>query len=137
MDLFSATSTPLAAEATADAVTRLLTLVQELPEQQRDKLTASRFAQGVEEWREAAFLAREVVHATPAGEATWLGGVEQVREASRASVEGLWTGPWDAAMNGVAALLARPSMGQRFTFKHYGQLAAPLRAVGLRVHPDD
>ena len=103
-------------EAIRDLVRRLAVLTPD----DIDKLTAARAA-AREAAREAARAAARAARA-----AAW--------DAARAAA---WDAAGDAAGDAALALVVRDLIGERFTRAHYDTLTAPLRAIGITVHPGD
>ena len=103
-------------EAVRDLVRRLAVLTPD----DIDKLTAARAA-AREAAREAARAAARAARA-----AAW--------DAARAAA---WDAAGDAAGDAALALVVRDLIGERFTRAHYDTLTAPLRAIGITVHPGD
>ena len=72
--------------------------------------------------RDAAWAAARAA----AGAAAW----DAARAAARDAAG-------DAARDAALALVVRDLIGDRFTRAHYDTLTAPLRAIGITVHPGD
>jgi len=111
-------------EAVRDLVRRLAVLTPD----DIDKLTAARAA-AREAAREAARAAARAARA-----AAWDAARAAAWDAARAAA---WDAAGDAAGDAALALVVRDLIGERFTRAHYDTLTAPLRAIGITVHPGD
>ena len=119
-------------EAVRDLVRRLAVLTPD----DIDKLTAAWAAAWVAARAAAREAAREAARAAAraARAAAWDAARAAAWDAARAAA---WDAAGDAAGDAALALVVRDLIGERFTRAHYDTLTAPLRAIGITVHPGD
>ena len=119
-------------EAVRDLVRRLAVLTPD----DIDKLTAAWAAAWVAARAAARDAAREAARAAAraARAAAWDAARAAAWDAARAAA---WDAAGDAAGDAALALVVRDLIGERFTRAHYDTLTAPLRAIGITVHPGD
>ena len=120
-------------EAIRDLVRRLAVLTPD----DIDKLTAAWAAAWDAAWaaawaaaRAAAWAAAWAAARAAARAAAGAAARDAARDAARAAARA-------AAGAAALALVVRDLIGERFTRAHYDTLTAPLRAIGITVHPGD
>ena len=124
-----------------EAVRDLVRRVAALTPAELDKLAAAWDAARGAAWyaaRDAAEGAAEGADRDPAWYAAWYAARDATGDATGDAAEGAARdAAWYAAWGVARALVVRDLIGERFTRAHYDTLTAPLRAIGITVHPGD
>ena len=106
------------------------------------------------QWEAVSDLVRRVAVLTPddidklaaawdaARGAAWYAAWYAARDATGDAAEGAdrdpaWYAAWGVARDATGALVVRDLIGEQFTQAHYDTLTAPLRSIGITVHPGD
>jgi hypothetical protein len=117
-------------EAIRDLVRRLAVLTPD----DIDKLTAAWAAA----WDAAARDAAWDAAGDAAGDAAWDAAWDAARAAAwDAAGAAAGAAARDAALDAALALVVRDLIGEQFTQSHYDTITAPLRSIGITVHPGD
>ena len=86
------------------------------------------------QWEAIRDLVRRLAVLTP-------DDIDKLTAAWAAAWDAAWDAAWAAARAAARAaalaLVVRDLIGERFTRAHYDTLTAPLRAIGITVHPGD